>query len=190
MNQPGLEQPSAGGVGVYAEGHTYAGWFKGVLYVDGDAHHTGTLTVDKDIALPAGSGDCAEDFDIAATAEASPGTVMVLTEGGALKPSQNAYDQKVAGIVSGAGGYRPGMILDRQESLEKRAPIALVGKVYCKVDAQYGSVEVGDLLTTSPTPGHAMRAADPSRSFGAVIGKALRPLNTGRGLVLVLVGLQ
>jgi hypothetical protein len=68
--------------------------------------------------------------------------------------------------------------------------VAVVGKVYCKVDAQYAPIEVGDLLTTSPTPGHAMKADDPLRAFGAVIGKALRGLQSGQGLVPILVALQ
>ena len=71
-----------------------------------------------------------------------------------------------------------------------RMPLALVGKVYCKVDAGHGAIEIGDLLTTSPTPGHAMKAADPMRAFGAVIGKALRPLASGTGLIPILVALQ
>jgi hypothetical protein len=74
-------------------------------------------------------------------------------------------------VVSGGGDNMPAMILDRRDSSGKQLPIALVGKVCCKVDAQYGAVEVGDLLTTSPTPGHAMKATDPSLAFGAVIGK-------------------
>ena len=65
-----------------------------------------------------------------------------------------------------------------------------MGKVFCRVDASYGSVAAGDLLTTSPTIGHAMKAADRSRAFGAVLGKALKPLAGGRGLVPVLVTLQ
>ena len=56
-------------------------------------------------------------------------------------------------------------------------PVALVGKVYCKVDASYSPIEVGDLLTTSLTPGHAMKANDHVKAFGAVIGKALRRLD-------------
>jgi hypothetical protein len=62
--------------------------------------------------------------------------------------------------------------------------------VYCKVDAGYGAIEAGDLLTTSPTSGHAMRTSDPARAFGAVIGKALQPLSDGVGLIPVLVALQ
>jgi hypothetical protein len=65
-----------------------------------------------------------------------------------------------------------------------------MGKVFCKVDAQFGAVAVGDLMTTSPTPGHAMKAADPTRAFGAVIGKALGPLVEGQRLIPILVALQ
>jgi hypothetical protein len=49
---------------------------------------------------------------------------------------------------------------------------------------------VGDLLTTSPTPGHAMKATDPLRAFGAVLGKALLPLRSGQGLIPVLIAMQ
>ena len=65
-----------------------------------------------------------------------------------------------------------------------------MGKVYCKVDAQYAPIEVGDLLTTSPTLGHAMKAEDPWKAFGAVLGKALRPLAAGQGLIPILIALQ
>jgi hypothetical protein len=58
------------------------------------------------------------------------------------------------------------------------------------VDAQYGAIEVGDLLTTSSTPGHAMKTCDPLKAFGAVIGKALRPLTEGQGLIPILIALQ
>src|SRR5262249_53947864 len=55
----------------------------------------------------------------------------------------------------------------------KAAQIALMGKVCCKVDATFAPVKVGDLLTTSSTTGHAMKATNPMLAFGAVIGKAL-----------------
>jgi hypothetical protein len=125
-----------------------------------------------------------------AALDLDPGTVVVLDNNGALEASSRSYDRKVAGVISGAGNFRPGMILDRRGVSNKRAPIALMGKVYCKVDAQYGPVEVGDLLTTSPTSGHAMKASDSLRAFGAVIGKALRPLSSGQGLVPILIALQ
>jgi rRNA processing protein Krr1/Pno1 len=62
--------------------------------------------------------------------------------------------------------------------------------VYCKVDARHGSIEVGDLLTTSDTPGHAMKATDSLKAFGSVIGKALRPLKEGQALIPILIALQ
>jgi hypothetical protein len=136
------------------------------------------------------NADCAEDFDISDTEPIEPGTVMILGEDGKLEQSQKAYDKRVAGVVSGAGNYKPGIILDKQQSKSGRKPIALLGKVFCKVDAQYGPIEIGDLLTTAPTPGHAMKADDPFRAFGTVIGKALRPLAEGQSLIPILIALQ
>jgi hypothetical protein len=154
------------------------------LEVNGDVRVTG------DVILTDGHADCAEEFDVAETVDIEPGTVMVLDQDGALHQSQQAYDKRVAGVISGAGDYKPGLILDRQQSHGNRLPVALVGKVYCKVDAQYASIEVGDMLTTSSTPGHAMKADDPFKAFGSVIGKALRGLESGQGLVPILVALQ
>jgi len=148
----------------------------------------GTVTVTQDIVLS--NADCAEEFDVAALAGAGPGTIMVIGDDGALHPSSQPYDRRVAGVVSGAGDYRSALVLDRRASSRPRSPVALVGKVCCKVDAQHEPVNVGDLLTTSPTPGHAMRATDRDRAFGAVIGKALQPLTSGRGLIAILVALQ
>ena len=65
-----------------------------------------------------------------------------------------------------------------------------MGRVFCKADARYSPIEIGDLLTTSHTPGHAMKAADPLKAFGAVIGKALKPLDEGDRLIPILVSLQ
>ncbi len=146
----------------------------------------GNLLVTGDVLLA--NADCAEDFDLAEGADAEPGTVMVVGDDGRLQHSTHPYDRRVAGVISGAGTYRPAIVLDRQESTARRA-ISLIGKVFCKVDATV-PVEVGDLLTTSPTPGHAMAATDPTRAFGAVLGKALRPLSGGLGLIPVLVALQ
>ena len=71
---------------------------------------------------------------------------------------------------------------------ERFVPVALAGRVPVKVDAWYGSIQVGDLLTSSPTPGHAMRADDPRP--GTVIGKALEALESGTGKISVLVMLR
>jgi hypothetical protein len=115
---------------------------------------------------------------------------MAIDETGALRASRKAYDRAVAGVVSGAGAFRPGIVLDQRADARGRAAIALVGKVYCKVDADIAPIAVGDLLTTSDRPGHAMKLTDPLRGFGAVIGKALKPMASGQGLLPILVALQ
>lgn len=187
---PGVWAESQSGDGLYAKasaGHL-AGNFQGSVSVTGNIHATGDIKCAGDICCA--SGDCAEYFDVEEANAAEPGTVMVLTREGALCPSRTAYDKRVAGVISGAGSYRPAILLDVKVSKTERRPIALVGKVYCKVDASQSPVEVGDLLTTSDKPGHAMKATNPQEAFGAVMGKALRPLAAGQGLIPVLVTLQ
>jgi hypothetical protein len=164
------------GVGVHGKGRRLAGFFEGDVEVTGDIRLT--------------NADCAEDFDVSGVLKQEPGTVMVLGNEGALSESQQAYDKRVAGVISGAGDYKPGIVLDKRQTHGNRQPIALMGKVFCKVDAQFGAIEVGDLLTTSPTPGHAMKTSDPLNAFGAVIGKALRPWTSGCGLIPILIALQ
>jgi hypothetical protein len=107
-----------------------------------------------------------------------------------LRQCIEAYDTKVAGVLSGAGDCKPGILLGKRPSKNRRMPLALNGKVYCKVDAQYASISIGDLLTTSPTPGHAMKVSDPLKAGGAILGKALRPLTQGKALIPILVTLQ
>lgn len=139
------------------------------------------------------NADCAEEFDVDEQQEEGsiePGSVMVIDENGMLRPSLEAYDKRVVGVISGAGDFKPGIILDKKYSQNKRMPVALVGKVNCKVDASYSQIEVGDLLTTSFTPGHAMKGTNPSKSFGAVIGKALKGIESGKGLIPILIALQ
>lgn len=156
-----------------------------------NAAGTDTIHLDGkagDIVLA--NADCAEEFEIASGAEVSPGTVMVIDDDGRLIPSARPYDRRVAGIVSGADGFHPAIVLGHRPGESHRLPIALTGQVACNVDAGRAPIQVGDLLTSSTTPGHAMKAADPHRAFGAVIGKALRPLSSGRGAIPVLVALQ
>jgi hypothetical protein len=148
----------------------------------------GNIATNGDILIT--NADCAEEFDIYEADKIEPGTVMVLGNDGKLRPSSTAYDKRVAGVISGAGDYKPGIVLDKQHSQRGRLPIGLLGKVFCKVDAQYGAIEIGDLLTTASTLGHAMKASDPLKAFGTVIGKALRPLADGQGLIPILVALQ
>jgi hypothetical protein len=180
-------QSFGNGIAIQGIGGHLAGRFDGNVEVTGNIR-VSDIEVTGDIRLL--NADCAENFDIVGLEIVEPGTVMVIDSEGALRQSDRAYDKRVAGVISGAGRYKPGLILDKQESSKNRMPIALIGKVYCKVDASYGAIEVGALLTTSPTPGHAMKADDPMKAFGAVIGKALRPLEEGQDLIPVLVALQ
>ena len=152
--------------------------------------HAGNVEVTGDVLFVNSGADFAEDFDISGTETIEPGMVMVLDEAGVLCQSRRAYDTKVVGVVSGAGAYRPAIVLDKRASKDNRLPIALMGKVYCRVDAGYSPIGVGDLLTTSQTPGHAMRVIDALQAIGSVIGKALRPLAEGQGVIPILVMLQ
>jgi hypothetical protein len=163
------------------------------LSVEGHLNIARDMTVGGDVKLV--GGDLAEEFDFDSTigAFAEPGTVVSINELGMMEPSSIEYDKRVVGIVPGAGTYRPGIILDKEQvevDGKKRIPLALAGKVFCKVDADYNSIEVGDLLTSSMTPGHAMKAAKPTKALGTIIGKALRPLKEGKGMIPVLVALQ
>jgi hypothetical protein len=185
--------PTHAGVSAVNTGDGFGLWAKAKTagHFEGDVQVTGTITVDGDVVLT--NQDCAEDFDIELCANIEPGTVMALSEHGLLQESQHAYDKKVAGVISGAGKFKPGLILGREKGQNDnhRAAVALTGKVYCKVDAQFGEISVGDLLTTSATPGHAMKAADPLKAFGSVIGKALQSMSAGKkGLIPILVALQ
>lgn len=145
-----------------------------------------------------GGSDVAEPFDVAAPADGlskvEPGMVVVIDTAhpGDLALSSMEYDSKVAGVISGANGLAPGMVLRAEGQLhaDGQHPVAMSGRVWVWCDAAAGAIAPGDRLTTSATPGHAMRADDRSRSDGAVIGKAMTELKSGKGLVLVLVNLQ
>lgn len=170
------------GPGIFGQGNP-AGHFQGNVIVTGDLILSG--------------GDVAEDFDVAERVndpdEVSPGTVVVLDSDGALAPCRHDYDTSVAGAVAGAGDRTPALVLDRRQpertEESSRSAVAVTGKVWCRADASSRPIHVGNLLTTSSTPGHAMAAVDRDAAFGAVLGKALTPLISGTGLVLVLVGL-
>ncbi len=180
---------SAGGPGVYGKSASGpAGYF------DGDVRVTRNLIVNGDVQLV--GADVAEQFEVQTvpgeTAELlQPGSVVVLDEDGRVGTCGEPYDNRVAGIISGAGDRVPALVLDRtHDTTRERQPIAVVGKAWCLADATDDPIAVGDLLTTSTRPGHAMRAGDRLASIGAVVGKALTALPSGTGQVLVLVGLR
>ncbi|MFN0152429.1 MAG: hypothetical protein ACKVU1_17120 [bacterium] len=139
-----------------------------------------------------GGADIVEGFDTSDEETHAPGTVVVIDDkhAGHLRASRDPYDTKVAGVVSGAGGVAAGIRLAQEGALDGETPVAMTGRVYAKCSSENGPIRPGDLLTTSSTTGHAMRATDSERRAGAVIGKAMSALDGETGLVLVLVNLQ
>ena len=137
-----------------------------------------------------GGADLAEPFEMPETI--AKGSVVVIDEeqSGKLKLSTRAYDTRVAGIVSGANGVNPGIALHQEGVLDRGQNVALSGRVYVHADARTAAITPGDLLTTSDTPGHAMKVRDYSKAQGATLGKAMTSLKSGKGMVLVLVTLQ
>jgi hypothetical protein len=169
-----------GGNGLYGRGHN--GVF-GVSNTEGGkaAFFQGNVVVTGDLELP--GADYAEALTVAEPA-VTAGMVVVLDDAGRIRPCTEEYDSRVAGIVSGAGGVRPALVLDRHDG---GAPVALMGKLWALADASEAPIRCGDLLTTSSTPGHARRITERERGFGAVVGKALTDLASGHGMVRVLV---
>jgi len=185
------------------------------LSVDGDLNVTGNLQVADEFVIT-GDGSFGGDLSIAGTTTTgiltvtggadiaepfvsgttpAPGMAMVIDpeQPGQLKLAAQAYDRKVAGVISGANGLAPGLMLKSADSkhTDGSTPVALTGRVWCWSDAgANGSIEPGDLLTTSGTPGHAMKVTDFSKAQGAILGKAMTSLDEGKGLVLILVALQ
>ena len=157
---------------------------------NGDLTITGQLSTT--VLTVRGGADVAEPFEMTKPDEMEPGTVVVIDEEhpGQLMKSTESYDSKVAGIISGAGGVKPGLRLHQEGVMEGDHHVALSGRVYVKADASFGKIKPGDLLTTSSTPGHAMKVKDHEKAQGAILGKAMSRLDKDTGLVLVLVTLQ
>jgi hypothetical protein len=137
-----------------------------------------------------GGADLAERFDVAG--ESEPGTVLVIdpSQAGRLHVSDEAYSHRVAGVVSGANALDAGVVLSSDGRTEGTAAVAMTGRVWVKCDATSAPIAAGDLLTTAPRAGFAMKATDRDRAPGAVLGKAMSSLASGTGMVLVIVSLQ
>jgi hypothetical protein len=178
--------------GVHANNRGDAGGGTTLMTLDVNGNLILTGAVSTTVLTIRGGADVAEPFAMTQPAELEPGAVVVIDENhaGRLKLSTAAYDTKVAGIISGAGGVRPGLRLQQDGVLEGDHHVALSGRAFVKADASAGPIRPGDLLTTSANPGHAMKVADHGRAQGAILGKAMTGLDSGTGLVLVLVTLQ
>ncbi len=158
------------------------------LDVTGNTNVTGNVTVTGNIA--AKYQDVAEW--VQSSQELPPGTVVVLdqTKSNQVIASSQAYDTRVAGVVSS----QPGITLG--EDGVGKVLVATTGRVKVRVDATAGPIQVGDLLVTSDKEGVA-RKSEPLNLGGVqihrpgtLIGKALEPLEKGTGEILVLLSLQ
>jgi len=149
----------------------------------------GTLFVN--VLTIRGGADLAEPFHVNQP-DLPPGSVVVIddAEPGRLRLSTRAYDTRVAGIISGANGIRPGLMIQQEGVNAGGQNVALTGRVYAKATAKNGPILPGDLLTTADEPGCAMKVRDAARAQGAILGKAMSALHAGEGSVLVLVTLQ
>jgi len=151
------------------------------------------------VVYKSGGADFAELFP--ASKGLQPGDVVVIGPEGKLVRSIKANQTNVAGVYSTAPGFLGGMTPDmeaqeEEEASDSRAPIAIIGIVPVKVSAENGSIRPGDLLATSDTPGHAMRANSVNLDGvevyrpGTIIGKALESLDEGTGVIRVLITLH
>jgi len=195
----GVAGQSTTGVGVLAstdsgeaafkaehKGGGVAGSFTGKVGISGQLNVNGHVFTMGDFQCV--GADVAEEFDVVGEV-AEPGSVVVLAGQDQVCVSTRPYDRLVAGVVSGAGDLRPGLLLGRS-ALPGRQPLALTGRVWVKAEAHCEPIRVGDMLTTSSTPGHAMKATNHAAAFGSVLGKALADLPNGCGLIPILVALQ
>jgi len=176
-------QNNTGNVGIGTSSPTQRLTVRGNIEVQSAA--TGTAVVQIGEGL-----DYAEGFDVTEKDGISSGTVLVIDpeNPGKLALSSKPYDSRVAGIVAGANSLGSGVKLGAGQFDHD---VALAGRVYCKVDGGKEGIEPGDLLTSSEIPGHAMKAVDHERAWGAIIGKAMERLEKGTsGQILVLVTLQ
>ena len=158
--------------------------------------HNGTgdsRIITDEIAIKGGS-DLAELFDITDTKELTKAGMLVSLDPnhpGKLMISQKAYDRKIVGVISGANGVKPGILMGQENTLAHGDElVTLSGRTYVKCNTSNGSIKVGDFITSSDIAGEGMRVTKVRKSRGAVIGKAMTTLEQGEGFILVLINLQ
>ena len=137
------------------------------------------------------NADCAEEFDVAED-DVEPGTVLVLdAEPGRLRTSDRAYDTR--------GGRRrlrrrrlPTRHRPRSQRPDGRTAACCTLRQSVLQSRRDGSTSASRLIAPDQMecPGHAMAVGDRARAFGAVLGKALQGLESGRRLIPILVALQ
>lgn len=167
------------------------------ITLDADYSGTGDGRITCDEIRLNGGADFAEFFDVipdmGSGLEIEPGMIVSINPDnpGKLMPCAEAYDKKIAGIISGANGVKPGLMMGQDNSIASGDhPVALSGRVYVKATNINGNIEPGDFLTSSAKTGYAMKVKKMKKAKGAIIGKAMTELDAPDGYVLVLVSLQ
>ena len=108
-----------------------------------------------------------------------PGTVLIFGGDKEVTTSNTFNDTRLAGIVT----TNPAYVMNKDQT-GIAICLALAGRVPCRV---VGKVKKGDLLTTSATPGCAVKATNPQ--IGSVIGKAIEDKDYDSvGVIQVAVG--
>ncbi len=166
------------------------------IVLDANYGGSGFARISTDELEIKGGADLAEYFDLTTEemeGNVKPGMLVAIdpeTEG-KLQITQHERDKKVVGIISGAYGIRPGLLLSQKASLvDGKYPVAILGRVYVLADATEGAIKAGDFLTSSDQPGYARKVGKFRKARGAIIGKAMTSLREGVGYVLVLINLQ
>ena len=139
-----------------------------------------------------GGADVAEAFTVAGDRGSyGPGDVLVIATSSdrTLEKSSTPYSTAVIGVYA----TKPGVLLtprNVEANDDDMVPLGALGVMPTKVTADNGPIHRGDLLVTSRTPGHAMRAgARPA--VGTVIGKALGNFaGPGAGVIEVFVNVK
>ena len=141
-----------------------------------------------------GGADLAEMFDINEYGCRLQSGLLVSidpNDPGKLKITSKAYDPRIAGVVAGANGVKPGILMGQEGTVANGDDlVTLSGRTYIKTNTSSGKIRPGDFLTSSSVPGEAMKAKNQRKSRGAIIGKAMTALDHGSDFVLVLVNLQ
>jgi hypothetical protein len=163
----------------------------GDVQIDGSIYFGTNQTAQSSPYSGSCGGDYAESMDVTGDrTKYAPGDLLVLDPDnpGRILKSIEPYSTSVAGIYS----TKPGPMGRRQTGpkSDSEVPMAMVGVVPAKVTTENGAIKVGDLLVSSSIPGYAMKGTDRNRMLGAVIGKAMGPLDSGMGTIEVLVTLQ
>jgi len=191
-NQPALRIAASSGTNLIEAYNTGSGSATGLIFrVE---RETGNVRADGAFygaGFYSGSADVAEHINVSEPVE--PGDVVEIDpeKPGYFRKARGAYSRLVAGVISSDPGVVLGSNSDPVEGEgDSRPVLALAGRVPVKATTENGPIRVGDLLVASSKPGYAMRCTDPASAVGAVIGKALEPLEEGEGMIMVQVTLR